>query len=219
VLGIAPERIAVIHSGVADAFFECTPEAAQAVRRRYRLERPFVLFVGTIEPRKNLDLLLDAYRALAPELRAAFELVVAGPVGWQAERTVERLRSVRYLGYVPEADLAPLTAAASVFAYPSLYEGFGFPVAQAMAAGVAVVTSNSSSLPEVAGDGALLVDPRSLEELKAALGRLLGSAQLRASLGAAGRARAQRYRWKECAARSLEFFVRVTGGGMPANSG
>ena len=219
VLGIAPERIAVIHSGVADAFFECTSEAAQAVRRRYRLERPFVLFVGTIEPRKNLDLLLDAYRALAPELRAAFELVVAGPVGWQAERTVERLRSVRYLGYVPEADLAPLTAAASVFAYPSLYEGFGFPVAQAMAAGVAVVTSNSSSLPEVAGDGALLVDPRSLEELKAALGRLLGSAELRASLGAAGRARAQRYRWKECAARSLEFFVRVTGGGMPANSG
>ena len=90
-----------------------------------------------------------------------YELVIAGPVGWQAERTVERLRAVRYLGYIPEADLAPLTAAASVFAYPSLYEGFGFPVAQAMAAGVAVITSNVSSLPEVAGDAAVLVDPRS----------------------------------------------------------
>ena len=186
VLGITPEKIAVIHSGVADAFFECTPEVARAVCRRYRLEGAFVLFVGTIEPRKNVDLLVEAFLALAPELRAEYELVVAGPVGWQAERTVDRLRAVRYLGYVPEADLAPLTAAASVFAYPSLYEGFGFPVAQAMAAGVAVVTSNVSSLPEVAGEGALLVDPRSLEELRAALARLLCSKELRDRLGRGG---------------------------------
>ena len=99
--------------------------------------------------------------------------------GWAAEATVARLGAVRYLGYVPEPDLAPLTAAAEVFVYPSLYEGFGFPVAQAMAAGVAVITSNVSSLPEVAGNAALLVDPRSQGELRAALIRLLGSADLR----------------------------------------
>lgn len=211
VLGLPPEKIAVIHSGVADAFFECTPGDAGAVRARYGLHRPFVLFVGTIEPRKNLDLLLDAFAALPAGLREEFEMVVAGPVGWQAGRTVEHLRAVRYLGYIPEADLAPLTAAASVFAYPSLYEGFGFPVAQAMAAGVPVVTSNVSSLPEIAGDAALLVDPRSLAELTAALERLLASAELRRRLAASGRARAARFRWSECATQSLDFFRQTAG--------
>ena len=206
VLGIPPEKITVIHSGVADAFFDCTPNDTDGVRRRYRLERPFVLFVGTIEPRKNLDLLLNAFAALPPELRAEYDLVVAGPVGWKSEATLQRLSSVRYLGYVPEVDLAPLTAAAAVFAYPSLYEGFGFPVAQAMAAGVAVVTSNVSSLPEVVGEAALLVDPRSQSQLRDALHRLMTQPDLRASLAAAGRARAARYRWKECAAQSLHFF-------------
>src|SRR5205823_6567995 len=111
-----------------------------------------------------------------------------------------------YLGYVPEPDLAPLTAAATVFAYPSLYEGFGFPVAQAMAAAVPVITSNVSSLPEVAGDGALLVDPRSQNEVRDALARLLLAPELRAQLAARGRARADSFRWSTCAARSLEFF-------------
>lgn len=210
VLGLPPERITVIHSGVPDGFFTCTPAQVDAVRARYRLGRGFVLFVGTIEPRKNLDTLLDAFEALPAGLREQFDLVVAGPIGWQAGKTVERLRSVRYLGYVTESDLAPLTAAATVFAYPSLYEGFGFPVAQAMAAGVPVVTSNVSSLPEVAGDAALLVDPRSQSELRAALARLLTSPDLRASLSAAGRTRAAAFRWPECAARSLQFFREIT---------
>lgn len=210
VLGIAPEKITVIHSGVADAFFDCAPAAVDDVRRGYQLQRPFVLFVGTIEPRKNLDTLLNAFAALPDELRREYDLVVAGPVGWHAEATVERLKSVRYLGYIPEADLAPLTAAAAVFAYPSLYEGFGFPVAQAMAAGVPVITSNVSSLPEVAGDAALLVDPRSESELRGALERMLTQPELRAQLGAAGRARAARFRWTECAAESLKFFRQIT---------
>ena len=107
---------------------------------------------------------------------------------------------VRYLGYIPEPDLAPLTAAAEVFVYPSLYEGFGFPVAQAMAAGVPVITSNVSSLPEVAGNAALLVDPRSQSELHTALARLLTSPELRISLAAAGRERARAFRWEQCAA-------------------
>jgi alpha-1,3-rhamnosyl/mannosyltransferase len=211
VLGIAPAKICTIYPGVADAFFDPPAALVEAVRERYGLRRPFVLFVGTIEPRKNVDLLLDAWESLPLPLRDHWDLVVAGPVGWAGDATVARLRYVRYLGYIPERDLAPLTAAADVFVYPSLYEGFGFPVAQAMAAGVAVITSNVSSLPEVAGSAALLVDPRSQSELRAALVRLLGSADLRKALGLAGRDRAKGFRWEVCAAKSLEFFREVVG--------
>jgi alpha-1,3-rhamnosyl/mannosyltransferase len=212
VLGIAPEKITTIHSGIAEAFFDPPAAIVQQVRARYGLQRPFVLFVGTIEPRKNLDLLLDAFESLPLPLREHYQLVVAGPIGWHAQRTVSRLHLVRYLGYIPEPDLAPLTAAAEVFVYPSLYEGFGFPVVQAMAAGVPVITSNVSSLPEVAGNAALLVDPRSQQELHTALARLLTSRELRVCLAAAGRERARAFRWEECAAKSLEFFRQVAEG-------
>ena len=200
-LNLPPEKIETIHSGVATEYFD-----AKAARR----DRPYVLCVGTIEPRKNLDTLLDAWRLLKPGLRHEFELVIAGPVGWSATATVARIRvEATWLGYVPETDLPSLVAGATVFVYPSLYEGFGFPVAQAMAAGVAVLTSNNSCLPEIAGDGALLVDPRSAAEIAAGLTRLLESKSLRKEVAARGRRRAERYRWEACAARSLEFFRRV----------
>jgi glycosyltransferase involved in cell wall biosynthesis len=208
-LGIPEERVTVIHSGIADSFFSPPSAAVEGVRARYKLARPFVLFVGTVEPRKNLDGLLDAWAAVPASIRDEFDLVLAGPFGWASPETTARVRSMRYLGYVAEADLAPLTAAATVFAYPSFYEGFGFPVAQAMAAGVPVVTSNVSSLPEVAGDAAVLVDPRSLQELRDALVRLLTSESLRADLAARGRARAQQYRWEICAEKSWQFFAEV----------
>jgi len=146
-LGIQPEKIAVIHSGIPAAFFKIDSAAVERVRQRYGLTKPFVLFVGTIEPRKNLTTLFDAFEALQTSIREEFELVIAGPLGWATAETIARLETARYLGYVPEVEIAPLTAAAAVFAYPSLYEGFGFPVVQAMAAGAAVITSNLSSLP------------------------------------------------------------------------
>jgi alpha-1,3-rhamnosyl/mannosyltransferase len=209
-LGIPAERIMVIHSGIAEAFFSVEAGAVEEVRQRYGLARPFVLFIGTVEPRKNLDGLLDAWEAMPASIREEFDLVLAGPIGWASSKTAARVRSAHYLGYVPEADLAPLTSAATVFAYPSLYEGFGFPVAQAMAAGIPVITSNVSSLPEIAGDAAVLVDPRSLQELRDALVRLLTSPGLRADLAARGRLRAQRFRWETCAAQSWEFFRRLS---------
>jgi alpha-1,3-rhamnosyl/mannosyltransferase len=211
VLGLRPEKITVIHSGIAAPFFDPGSESVDAVLARYGLDRPFVLFIGTIEPRKNIDMLLDAYEALPASLRQEYELVVAGPMGWASEGTAARVRRVRYLGYVPEPDIAPLTAAATVFAYPSLYEGFGFPVAQAMAAGTPVITSNVSSLPEIAGDAALLIDPRSLGELRDGLSRLLLSPTLRAELAGKGRSRARAFRWEACAAQSLAFFQGVAG--------
>ena len=214
-LGLDARRIRVIPCGVDAPFFSAGEKEAAAVRARYGLTRPYVLAVGSIEPRKNIDLALDVWAALPAELRAEFAFVVGGPEGWRAAHTVQRLRSqsagVRYLGYVPEADLPGLTAGAALLFYPSLYEGFGLPVAQAMACGVAVVTSNVSALPETAGDGALYADPRSAGELRAALERLLLSPELRRRLGAAGRQRAARYRWEDAARQSLEFFGYLAG--------
>jgi len=211
ILGIPAERIAVIHSGVAEAFFRSDPKSVEAVRARYKLARPYVLFVGTIEPRKNVDGMLDAWESLPSTVRDEFELVIAGPIGWASPKTAARVRGMRYLGYVAEADLAPLTAGATVFAYPSLYEGFGFPVAQAMASGVPVITSNVSSLPEITQDAALLADPRSQAELREGLLRLLTSPGLRAELAIRGRARAGNFRWERCAAESWKFFEKIAG--------
>ncbi len=210
-LDLDPERVRVIYPGVAEPYFSVNADQASATAVRYELDRPYVLFIGTIEPRKNIPTLLDGWAQLPPFLREQYRLVITGPVGWSAGPTLARIRDaapgVVYLGYVPEPDLPGLTRGAAVFAYPSLYEGFGFPVAQAMACGVAVITSNVSSLPEVAGDGALLVDPRSPAEIRAALERLLFSHALRAQLGARGAERArQHYRWDACARKSLEFF-------------
>src|SRR5580692_961393 len=202
-LGLDANRIEVIYPGVPEVYFGAQPRPS---------EQPYVLYLGTIEPRKNVDTLLDAWSGF--RFRSDFDLVIAGASGWAAEKTLARLAArppgVRYLGYVPEDELPGLMAGASAFVYPSLYEGFGFPVAQAMAAGVPVITSNTSCLPEIAGDGALLVDPRSAAEIRAALEKLLESPSLRQELRAAGMARAQRdYRWEICARKSLEFFSRV----------
>ena len=206
VLGLPPERIEVIYPGVAESFFG----ALATVR-----QKPYILFVGTIEPRKNVAVLLDAYQQLAPSIKEEFDLVVAGSPGWGDPATLHRLQSgppgVHYLGYVSEQDLPGLTAGATVFIYPSLYEGFGLPVAQSMAAGVPVITSNVSSLPEVGGDAALLVDPKSAAELSSALSRMLLSPDLRAELRANGLRRAEQYRWEVSARKSWEFFERIYG--------
>src|SRR5262249_31115270 len=184
-LRIAPERITTIYSGVPPEYFD-----AQTTKRG----RPYVLYVGTIEPRKNLETLLDAWWRVRADLRREYDLIFAGPLGWASQRTVSRIRAeATYLGYVPESDLPGLTAGATVLAYPSLYEGFGLPVVQAMAAGTPVVTSSTSCLPEITGDAALLADPRSAAEVAAALSRALESPSLRAELSERGRRRARRY--------------------------
>ncbi|HLK19841.1 MAG TPA: glycosyltransferase family 1 protein [Bryobacteraceae bacterium] len=198
-LGLDPAKVHAIHSGVPEVYFGAQPRPS---------DRPYVFFLGTIEPRKNLDTLLDAWQNT--RLRDDFDLVIAGASGWGSEKTLARLRSrppgVRYLGYVPEDELPGITAGATAFIYPSLYEGFGFPVAQAMAAAVPVITSNTSCLPEVAGDAALLVDPRSAAEIQGAIEKLLTSPALQQQLRAAAIAKARDYRWEVCARKSLEFF-------------
>ena len=203
-LGIDPARIDVIYSGVTQVFFDAQPAPSA---------RPYALFVGTIEPRKNVEVLLDAWQS--SHLWRDFDLKIAGPAGWSSKKVLARLAErppgVEYLGYIAEDELPGLTAGASVFVYPSLYEGFGFPVAQAMAAAVPVITSSVSCLPEVVGEGGVFVDPRSSEELSQALKTMLTSPTLLQQYGQAGRRRAERYRWETCATQSLTFFHNVLG--------
>ena len=220
ILGIEPDRVDVVYSGVTADYFAAASARADAVRLSYGLDKPYVIFVGTIEPRKNVDALIDAFVASGDAIRKEFDLVIVGPYGWKSETTAARLESgipsVRYLGYVPENDLPLLTAAAEVLAYPSLYEGFGFPVAQAMAAGTAVLTSNVSSLPEIAGEAALLVDPRHVDSIRDGLIHLLHSPSLREELARKGRERAQRFTWRRAAEETWRFFERACE--MPAGT-
>jgi glycosyltransferase involved in cell wall biosynthesis len=215
-LGIPEEKIEVIYPGIPDAYFSVDARDVDRVRAGLGLHRPYLLYVGTVEPRKNVDLLLDAYAALGSSFSGEFDLAIAGSYGWASEATMRRLQSsppnVRYLGYVPEGDLPALFSGATAFVYPSLYEGFGFPVAQAMAAGVPVVTSGVSSLPEITGSAAVLVDPRSQAELRGAIKTVLTSPSLRERLSAEGPVRARRFSWSDGARRSLEFYARVASG-------
>ena len=206
----------MIHPGVPPSYFSVTQESRDRVAAAYRLRLPYFLSVGTIEPRKNLDTLLTAWGGLPASVREGNELVLVGMPGWQAQSTTDRILQanregrIRYLGYVPEDDLPALTAAAIGFVYPSLYEGFGIPVAQAMAAGCPVITSNVSSLPEITAGSALLVDPRSVSELGAALRSVIERADLRTELSALGTRTAARYTWERAAAESLSFLSNLT---------
>jgi glycosyltransferase involved in cell wall biosynthesis len=204
-----------------DVFRPAPPDAVEAVRRRYEVEGPYLLSLGGIEPRKNLPALIGAYAALPEDVRPA--LVIAGPVapwnpeGWDRVRpTLEELPSrvrerVIVTGYVSEGDKVALLSGAEALVYPSLYEGFGLPVLEAMACDTPVLTSNVSALPETAGDAALLVDPHDTEDIAAAMERLLIDGALRERLRAAGKARAAGFSWDETARLTAEVLRRGTG--------
>ena len=213
ILKLPADSIDVIYPGVAEEFFTVQLPDASAVKQRHRLDKPYFLYVGTIEPRKNLDRLLDAYRSISEPVRKEHELVIVGPLGWCSGPTGDRLRTpepgVRYLGYVPEDDLPGLTVGATAFVFPSLYEGFGLPLVQAMACGVPAIASYNSSLVEVAGEDAILVDPRNTEAIADAMQRLALSPSLRTDLSRRGRTRVASFRWERNARQSLAFFHRL----------
>ena len=212
VWNVPGDRVTVLHSGVNDRFRPVVdPAARAALRARYNLgDRPYVLAVGTVQPRKNYELLVRAFSAVAAQ--QPHSLVLAGGTGWlteglQAEIARQGLADrVRMAGFVADDDLPGLYSAADLFVFPSLYEGFGLPLLEAMACGVPVISSNASSLPEVAETGgepaALLLPPLDEGAWTAAMLRLLGDAAARQQLVDAGRAQAARFTWR-AAARQL----------------
>lgn len=215
-LGAPEELITVTHLAAGPEYSEVRDKNALAsVRAKYNLPENYVLFVGSLEPRKNIKTLLKAYSAVSARLRKAFPLVIAGAKGWlnsDIPSLVEGLgikESVRFTGYIDANDICAVYSGASVFAYPSLYEGFGLPILEAMSCGAPVITSNTSSMPEVAGDAARLIDPLNAEELASALEAVLDNETLRAEMKKKGLARAASFSWDRCARETLGVYGKV----------
>ena len=219
-LALPPARVIAVPNGVSEEFAPATPVAVEAFRRQHGLPARFILFVGTLEPRKNVERLLTAFAQARAHLDADTCLVIAGSKGWYYQQIFaqaaalgrgDRPSRVIFPGFVPAAQLPWWYRAATVFVYPSLYEGFGLPVLEAMASGTAVITSNTSSLPEVTGDAAILIDPTDVDALAAALVRLLNDADLRAHLSAAGVRQAAQFSWRRCAEETVAVYREALG--------
>jgi glycosyltransferase involved in cell wall biosynthesis len=234
--GARPDKIAVVHHGLAQRFRPVADRAAIAqAQARYGIREPYFLYVGTVQPRKNLVRLIEAFaqartedggrrteEANASVLRppsSVPQLVIAGKRGWLTEAIERRAAElgvgdrVVFAGYLPDDDVPALLSGALAFVFPSLYEGFGMPVLEAMACGAPVLAANTSSLPEVAGDAALLVDPTDSGAIAAGLARLAGDAALRAELRERGLARAAQFTWDRCATETLKILLAARNAG------
>jgi glycosyltransferase involved in cell wall biosynthesis len=225
ILGVQPEKVKVIYLGKHERFRPIRdPERLSRFRTKYGLSRRVVLFVGLIEPRKNLATLVQAFASLK-SLHGDFCLVLAGDYGWGCQDVLASVRRygienhVLFPGFIPDGELPELYNLADVFVYPSLYEGFGLPVLEAMACGVPVVTSNVSSMPEVVGEAGLLVDPRSVEELAQGIRRVLTDATLRSQMREKGLERSELFSWEKTARETLEVYRQIAGRRFAVPSG
>lgn len=217
---IAPAKIEVVYPGLAPGLAPVTDEGRlPAVWQKYGITPPYLLYLGTLQPRKNLVRLVQAYAAYAETLPAAErpQLVLAGKAGWLSEPILAEIARhklpILVTGFVAEEDKAALLSGAVALLFPSLYEGFGFPVLEAQACGTAVLCSNSSSLPEVAGEAALLVDPQNVAALAAGIQRITEDKGLQSELTAKGYANVRRFTWEETAEKVLAVLEEVAANG------
>jgi glycosyltransferase involved in cell wall biosynthesis len=218
-LRVAPEKVEVIYCGVDEPF---RPIEDPRVIANFRAERGvperFILYLGTLEPRKNVERLIEAYARLKRAGEIPHKLVLGGARGWLYDRIFARVhelgleQDVLFTSYIPYQELPLWYNAADIFIYPSLYEGFGLPPLEAMACGTPVVTSSVSSLPEVAGTAAVMVDPLDVNAMAAAIARVLGESSLRERLKTEGPRQAARFSWAETAARTLDSYHTVLNG-------
>ena len=195
------------HPAADELFSHESTDEDEAVLRRHGVRPPYVLVTGTLEPRKNLPRLIEAFAGLSEDAREGWTLALAGAPGWETDATFASVAAhsdlVRTLGYVSDSELACLYRRAEVFCYVSLYEGFGIPVLEAMQSGTAVLTSSVSSMPEVGGDAARYADPREVLDIRRGLGELLSDPELRRRSAAAGLLQAKRFDWGATARRVL----------------
>jgi glycosyltransferase involved in cell wall biosynthesis len=214
-LPLAPERIHTTPLGIAPEFTPLNdPQHCEEVRARYQLPARFVLFVGLVEPRKNLPLLLRAFARIAPAAPDT-DLVIVGRLGWMYDEVFELIETlnikerVHFPGYVPQIDLPMVYNLAQIFVYPSRYEGFGLPPLEAMACGAPVITTAVSSMLELVGDGGLLVPPDDETALAEAMHTLLADESARRELGQKGRRRAQSFTWEQTAHKTLSVYHKA----------
>jgi glycosyltransferase involved in cell wall biosynthesis len=210
-VGLDADRIEVIPLGVERSFQPVQDQASlDRVRRRYNLPDKFLLYLGTLEPRKGIDTIISAYHLLSGQNSQA--MVIAGKKGWYEDTLFEQVRTLRlegrvhFTGYPVDEDLPALYSLASAFLFPSRYEGFGLPPLEAMACGTPVICSNAASLPEVAGDAAVLIPPDRPELLAAAIERVLQDRAFGEELRARGLVQASRFTWEETAHRTLQVY-------------
>ena len=214
-LDVPKRQISVTPLAASPAFRRLTPDERADSLRRW-VGGPFVLTVGTVQPRKNIKGLLRAMVHLKAAGRT-WPLIHAGPLGWHYQDTLQEIDrlglegSVRFLGRVPLPELVTLYNMASVFVYPSFYEGFGLPVLEAMACGCPVIASNTSSLPEVVGEAGLLIDPRSAEAIADAITVVMEDKRLASRLADAGLERAAEFSWRRCAQETVECYRLALG--------
>lgn len=212
--GVSPAKIHVIYEGIDPVFRPAPPADVARVAMHYTLDRPYLLMVGTLEPRKNHAAALHALAKLKAEGQP-HRLVIAGGRGWLFEpirRLVDELQlsnDVLFTGYAPAEDLPPLYTGAACVLLPSLYEGFGFPALEAMACAAPVVCSNVSSLPEVVGDAALLVPPHDIDALAEAIRLVITQPALAAEMRRRGQVQAARFRWDHCAAETAALYAAL----------
>lgn len=223
-LGVPDDKVTVIYEAAHPSSRPLDGREARAhVARKYGIEGDFILFVSTIEPRKNLPTLIAAYKKLRDAYKSAAQLVVAGHKGWLTEEVDAAVAkynvqdSVCFLGAVPTEELAFLYNAARAFALPSFYEGFGLSPLEAMASGLPVIVSNVSSLPEVVGDAGLLIDPNDVDGWAVALNRVLTDDDLRAEMAAKGIKRAALFSWERAARETLSVYRKVVGARQAAD--
>jgi glycosyltransferase involved in cell wall biosynthesis len=215
---VPEKKIDVIYNAIDERLGEA-PTAAEVdqVRERYQLNDPFILYAGNIKPHKNLERLIEAFHRMRRGPLEHIKLLIIGDeISKYAtlRRTVHRLKlhkHVRFFGFVPDKTLASLYRLASVFVFPSLYEGFGLPPLEAMAAGTPVITSNVSSLPEVVGEAAILIDPYDLDAIADAMRRVLTDEALRLDLRTRGLARVKEFSWDRSISRVREIYGEVLG--------
>jgi len=219
-LRLPPERVHVIGNAVDESYQPIRdPRLLSSVRERYGIGERFILYFGGFDVRKNVFRLIEAYAKIRPRLDEPYQLVLAGRLRhighplYPDPRPLVRERGLEshvvFTGQIREQDKAPLYSAATLFVFPSLYEGFGMPVLEAMACGAAVITSNTSALPEVAGDAAVLVDPTDTEALAQAMLELLRDPGRRAALGQAARARAAHFSWGTVAEQTIRVYAQA----------
>jgi glycosyltransferase involved in cell wall biosynthesis len=215
---VPPDKISVVYNAIDESIWEePAPEDIERVRERFQLDQRFVLYAGTIKPHKNLVRLIEAFAELRKGEFEELKLLIIGdeisklPALRRAVHSQKLHKHVRFLGFLPDETLAALYRLASVFVFPSLYEGFGLPPLEAMASGTPVVTSNISSLPEIAGDAAVLVDPYDVGSIVEGMRRVLSDPTLANEMRLKGLIRARDFSWERSVLRTHEIYQLVGG--------
>lgn len=211
IYGIASEKIEVIYPGINNSFFkDCDVKEKQEVRNKYHLPENFILFIGTIEPRKGIQNLIQSFNEFKKKDVSNIDLVISGVRGWSYREILKTAakspyaKNIHFTGFVHDKDKPAFIQSSKIFIYPSFYEGFGFPPLEAMACKIPVIISHNPSLPEISGDGALMINPWNLDEFSWSIREVIADNLLRHALIKKGTECAQKYKWENAAQKTLE---------------